>query len=691
MKQQLIDYWSYSSMASLLNNPMAFKKTYILKQYDNQTSPSALIGSAGHKALELFHQGMSMEDAIAGGLKLINETSPMGINYGKTGTQEQIVAGYTQGVNFAFAELPTFHELLGVEESITVEIDSLTGGTMPLPAKAKMDIIARNKLGELEVHDWKFVKGYTDPDIDDFKKWLQGMFNYYVIKAKYGEPPARIVYQEIKTTKNRDNTPQRQSYTYEFASAADFATFEKLYNACTTQINLPGFQFLPNPQDFMNGQDTFEIYRQGIMGTEVPVVVPHKTEQVAFAEKRFVPSAQDQVGNEHLTMEERIRLKMQEFVGSVEVQDTFVGPSVTQYTLKVGRGIKMSKVAAMDRDLALALEAKSLRVIAPIPGTSLVGIEVPSAVRQTIELSDKHFHPGTLKLPIGVDVFNETIYGDLDAMPHLLVAGATGAGKSVFLNAVIKTLTAQLTPNQLQLLLVDPKQVEFAPFEGLPHLAQPVVYDNAGAARLLANTVTEMENRYNKLRNKGVRNIAEYNKAGGRMPYRVLILDEFADLMMTDESKAANFELNSKELVESIIDFSQQTYNLNEIEAHIPGRRLSRDKRAEDMKAIKQLRAMILASTESKDPPAEESIIRIAQKARAVGIHLILATQRPSADVVTGLIKANIPTKVAFMTTNRVNSQIILDEPGAEELTGKGDMLYADPGHALQRLQGLYA
>lgn len=670
MSNNLIDYWSYSGMSTLLNNAMAFKKQYILKQYDDETSPSALVGTAGHKALEMYYKGLDQDAAIGEGLKVINEKSDMGINYGKTGTREKILAKYTQGINFAFAELPVFHELLGVEESITTEIESITGEAMPLPAKAKMDIIERNARGELEITDWKFTEKYTDAGIDDFKKWLQAMFNYYVVKAKYGEAPARIQYREIKTSKNSDGTPQMQSYTYEFNSPADFATFEKLYNECTTQINLPGFQFLPNPNDLFNGQITFEIYRQGIMGVEKPVVVPHKAAQVTFADKAFVPSAGDRVENANLSMEERIRLKMQEFVGSVEMQETHEGPSITQYTLKVSRGIKMTKVAALDRDLALALEAHSLRVEAPIPGTGLVGIEVPSAVRRTVNMAENHLRPGTLQLPIGVNVFNEVVYGDLSKMPHLLVAGATGAGKSVFLNVTIEALTKQLSPEELQLVLVDPKQVEFAPFEGLPHLAQPVVYDNKGAALALAETVKEMELRYKALRRRNVRSIDDYNaKPGNKMPYRVVILDEFADLMMTAEKQPVS-SINIKLLIENL------EWAMSEGNGKI---------------TQKAMKAALAETLDDGIAPAEESIIRIAQKARAVGIHLILATQRPSADVVTGLLKANIPTKIAFMTTSKVNSQIVLDQTGAEELTGKGDMLYADPSHSgLQRLQGLY-
>lgn len=672
MNKPLIDHWSYSALLSFLNNPMGFKKTYILKQYDNQRTPSAVVGSAGHKALEMHFQGMTSDDAIAMGMKLIDETSDMGIAYGKTGTRAKIVASYIQAINFAFAELPDFYELVGVEESITTEMDSLAGGKFALPGKAKMDVIARNKLGELEIVDWKFTKGFTDPDEPlNVTKWLQAMFNYYIVKAKYGEAPARMIFQEIKVSKNTDGGPQMKPYVYEFGSTAEFAAFEKLVNQATKQLHLPGYQFLPNPSDMFDGQHVFEIYLQGIMGVEAPMAAPKKLEQTDFVEKRYVESATDQVQNQDLTPEERIRLKFQEFVGAVKMGETHAGPSVTQYTLQVGRGVPMGRIARIASDLQSVLKARTLRLETPIPGTNLVGIEVPSAERRVIELSANHMKPGTLQIPIGVNVMNETIYKDLHDMPHLLIAGATGAGKSVMLNVIINSLTTQLTPDQLELILVDPKQVEFAPFEQLPHLVQPVVYDNRGASEVLAAAVEEMEKRYKQLRRRNVRNIKDYNaKSGAHMPYRVIVLDEFADLMMSVDKQPVG-SIDIKALVENLK--SEMAMGSGKV----------------TQKAVK---AAIDYTLDDGIVPAQESIIRIAQKARAVGIHLILATQRPSADVVTGLIRANIPTKIAFMTSSRVNSQIILDEPGAEELTGKGDMLFDDPAvQGLQRLQGFYS
>jgi len=687
-----IDYWSYSSMSALLSNPLNFKKKYILKVYDDAMSPSGVVGTACHKVAEAyFGNGKSTDEAIQVGYDYIDSVSESEIDYGKTGSREKILTEFKQAIGFFFEELPVFHEILGVEVSITTEITGVDGNVLPLPAKAKIDLIARNKLTEIEVIDWKFSRGYTDPDVTDFSKFLQAMFDYHIVKEKYGEAPARVIFRECKISKNKNNEPQIQDYVIDFKEDTlygDFATFYKLYNEVTKYISSPTSIYLPNPNDYFNGQNSFDAFRLGIIGTEAPVAVKHKVAQKTFVDKNYVPSANDRVENQALTDEEKIRLKLQEFAMPVSMEETFVGASVTKYTLKPSRGIAMSKIARVGNDIALALGAESVRIEAPIRGTNLVGIEVPSKNRKRIDLAKNHFKKGTLSIPIGVDVFGKVHYKDLGDMPHLLIAGQTGSGKSVMLNVILTALTEQMSPENLKLILIDPKQVELTFFDDAPHLMRPVVTNPYEATDVLDEVVKLMEERYVELKKAKVRSIEDYK---GNMPRVVVVIDEFADLMMTVENKAQMFALNTPELVNSIIDFSQQSYDLNEVLAHRKGVRLTKQKRGEDMEAIKHLRALVDSAAESTVPPAETSIIRIAQKARAVGIHLVLATQRPSADVVTGLIKANVPTKIAFATTSEVNSRIILDESGAEELIGKGDMLFQDPNSRdLKRLQGLY-
>lgn len=656
MHDSVIDFWSYSSMTTMLRNPLAFKKKYILKVYDDLDSPSSILGKAGHKALEEYYKGKEIHEAIEAGLDLINNTSDSGVDWGKTGSRAKLIESYNQAINFYFEELPKYHEILGVEQGITTKCPTIDGQELPLPLKSFSDLIVRNERGEIEIVDHKFVRSYTDGDVDDFSHFVQAMFNFHTVWAEYGEKPARMIFNECKVSKNRDNTPQIQPYTMEFGDhMADFAVFYKLFNSCTKLVNIPDMVFLPNPNDIFDGQNTFEVFRSGVISVDRPVAVKHKTEQKTFVEKQFVPSAFDKVENENLSDEERIRLKLQEFGIAVEMKDTHVGPSVTQYTFKPSKGVSMSKIAKMGEDLAIALEAENVRIEAPIRGTSLVGVETPSKVRKTVELATQHYRKGTLQVPIGVDVYGEVHYKDLADMPHLLIAGATGSGKSVMLNVLIKAITEQMTAKELDLVLIDPKRVELSHFADRKHVKGEIIYEVEEAVTELESLVELMEERYKTLQAAGVRNISDYK---GQMSKVVVVIDEFADLMQSGGK-------TKKDAVKAEIT--------------------ERDERG---KPIMKYRKEV----EAERPSAESLIVKLAQKARAVGIHLVLATQRPSADVVTGLLKANIPTKIAFSTTSQVNSKVILDEVGAEELTGKGDMLFADPhARGLKRLQGLYA
>ena len=312
------------------------------------------------------------------------------------------------------------------------------------------------------------------------------------------------------------------------------------------------------------------------------------------------------------------------------------GPAVTQFEIQPGPGVQVKRITALQNDLSLALAAAPLRIEAPIPGKSAVGIEVPNkaaslvTIREVIETAAFREGTNVLALGLGNDVSGQSIVADLTRMPHLLIAGATGQGKSVCINALITSLLFQVTPDHLRLLLIDPKRVELTGFNGLPHLALPVLVESHQAAAALRWAVAEMDRRYKLFSAEGVRNIAAYNdkaaqKLARPLPYVVIVIDELADLMMVAAGEI------------------------------------------------------------------EELICRIAQLARAVGIHLIIATQRPSTDIITGLIKANIPSRIAFAVGSQVDSRVILDAGGAEKLLGRGDMLYqpVDAGKPT-RIQGAF-
>jgi S-DNA-T family DNA segregation ATPase FtsK/SpoIIIE len=357
------------------------------------------------------------------------------------------------------------------------------------------------------------------------------------------------------------------------------------------------------------------------------------------------PAVEDIAQDDSLLQEnaKKIREKLRQFGLDVEMHEVHVGPTVIQYTLRPHEGIKLSKITSLKSDLALALAAKSIRIEAPIPGKSLVGIEVPNDHRSLVHLREilesKEFEEikSLLRLPLGRDVAGKPVCGALDAMPHLLVAGATGSGKSVGMNTFLVSLLYQNAPSDLRMILIDPKRVELNTYNGIPHLLTPVITDPEKAAIALRWAVQEMNRRYQKLAEFRHRDIGEFNtcmenheegrelSGHDKMPSIIIVIDELADLMM-----AAGKEV-------------------------------------------------------------EASICRIAQMARAVGMHLIVATQRPSVDVITGLIKANIPTRIAFAVSSSVDSRTIIDGAGAEDLLGKGDMLYmgGDMSKPL-RIQGIF-
>ncbi|HEY8992671.1 MAG TPA: DNA translocase FtsK 4TM domain-containing protein [Candidatus Microsaccharimonas sp.] len=347
-----------------------------------------------------------------------------------------------------------------------------------------------------------------------------------------------------------------------------------------------------------------------------------------------------------------IKDTLSEFNIDVDMEGANIGPKVTQYTLKPPSGVKLTRITQLETNIALNLAAQSLRIEAPIPGQKAVGIEVPNRKAADVRLHSILTSPQwkldtePLKFAIGKDISGQATLGDLNKMPHLLIAGQTGSGKSVMINTLLTSLLYHNSPSEMKLILVDPKQVEMAPYEDIPHLLTPVINEPEKTISALKWAVNEMERRYKLLASHKVRDIATYNtmiRSGskkiiiadengipqehtdGAMPYIVIVIDELADLMMV----------------------------------------ASRD--------------------------VEALIVRLAQKARAIGIHLVLATQRPSVDVITGLIKANVPARIAFTVASQVDSRTILDQVGAEKLLGQGDMLMLTPSMSKpKRIQGAW-
>ena len=337
-----------------------------------------------------------------------------------------------------------------------------------------------------------------------------------------------------------------------------------------------------------------------------------------------------------LATAERLRKTLYSFGVSAKVENVSVGPAITRYELAPAEGVRVSKIANLADDIALSLEAESIRIEAPIPGKHTVGIEVPNKVKSMVPLRDiidsKEFKDSKSKLAfaLGTDVAGNTVITDIAKMPHLLIAGATGSGKSVCINTMVTSIIYKAKPSEVKLLMIDPKVVELSVYNGIPHLLIPVVTDPKKAAGALSWAVQEMVDRYSKFADKKVRDIKGYNELAEKegeqkLPQIVIIIDELADLMMV---------------------------------------------------AAKEV---------------EDAICRLAQMARAAGMHLVIATQRPSVDVITGIIKANIPSRIAFAVSSQVDSRTILDGSGAEKLLGKGDMLFYPSGAPKPtRLQGAF-
>jgi S-DNA-T family DNA segregation ATPase FtsK/SpoIIIE len=335
--------------------------------------------------------------------------------------------------------------------------------------------------------------------------------------------------------------------------------------------------------------------------------------------------------------------KLEDFGVMGKVVAVSPGPVITTFEYEPASGVKINKIVTLTDDLALALRAISIRIVAPIPGKAAVGIEIPNPVREMVRFKEivvsGTFIKSKSKLPLclGKDIVGNPVVAELERMPHLLIAGATGTGKSVALNAMICSFLYKSNPDEVKLIIVDPKRIELSTYDGIPHLITPVVTEVKKATNALFWAVQEMEQRYKLLSERKARNVAQYNQKIGKMesppsddgpkklPYIVIVIDELADLMLA----------------------------------------ASRD--------------------------VELALTRLAQMARAAGIHLILATQRPSVDVLTGIIKANFPTRLSFQVSSKTDSRTIIDTNGAENLLGSGDMLFLPPGTAkLQRIHGAY-
>jgi S-DNA-T family DNA segregation ATPase FtsK/SpoIIIE len=413
----------------------------------------------------------------------------------------------------------------------------------------------------------------------------------------------------------------------------------------------------PHIVDHREGMKQGEPLQESFAFSEATTAGPYLRPDASIFQEP--PSGSRNWDRDSLVMNSRIlEKKLQDFGVKGRVVTVHPGPVITMYEFEPAPGVKVNRITSLSDDLALALRALSIRIIAPIPGKPVVGIEVPNAEREVVYIRDLiesrslRSDASMLTLPLGKDIFGNPVEADLGAMPHLLVAGATGTGKSVFLNSLLCSILVRATPDEVKFLLVDPKLLELSTYEGIPHLIADVVTNPKRAAAALRGVVIKMEERYQMMAALGVRDITQFNRR-------------------IDEEIAAG----------------NKSFRLRPRPGEEEGCEIAYRRLPYILVVIDELADLMVVSARD----VEESLQRLAQMARAAGIHLVLATQRPSVDVLTGIIKANFPARISFQVSSRIDSRTILDQSGADQLLGQGDMLFLPPGTSkLQRLHGSF-
>ena len=594
---------SHSAIMCFLNNQIQFKKRYIAKVYDEPSSPALVVGKAMHKMIEERLKGQSIEVAIQSGLQEIENIADYEIDYGKTGSREKIIDQYQKLSTIVINELPTYDDILAIEDRVECE---LSIRNKKIPMKGYIDVV-RDFGDALEIIDWKSVTSYSDEDIENWAYLIQSWIYVQLIEFKYKKPVSRVVFKEIKKTINRDGMPQIKDYVLDrhgIEEAND--VIGRVVKAVSDYVDNPNATYFPNPRDMMNGAQSMHIVAQ-MEGITVRTV--HTTER----REKFAPVntvVAEDIADDSGSEAERIMAKLVEFGVGGRIDEVVKSSTVDTYLLKPNRGVKMSKIATMGDDLSLALGSDAVRVIAPVYGTKTVGIEVPH--EQSFPTLDGK--GSSHQIPIGVDTMNNVIYDDIAKMPHMLIGGQTGSGKSVFIRNIIQSL------NNCEVDIIDMKGLDF------DDLGKNIISEVGESLELIRHLVGLMDDRYKNKRANAKR--------------RVLIIDEYADLIMqTGKEIRTRVDGYKKDGEPKIKQYTYDTRN-----------------------------------------ELESNLARILQKGRAANINVIIATQRPSADIVAPIIKANCPVKACLRVATAKNSEIILDESGGERLLGKGDMLYLGSG-----------
>lgn len=635
-----VPHYSYSSLTKFGSDPFMFKVNYINgDQIETTSSPTNVLGRTMHKALETYlggnpdvpvpaDDGEAIKVAHKTALEYLNGYSDGFIEYNTTvesrAKLEERFAfaffGYIKEFNYK----KFVKEIVLVEKMLKHKVE-VNGKVLPVPLKGSADLVYRDHKDRLIIRDHKFTSRYSDPEAIDGAKLIQAAFNYFLVAAETGETPYSMVYAEFKITPNKDGSPQMREFEIVFGEHPLVFEFFYRYYYDVTDALLGKQVFVPNVYAMYDKEVSILAYIHRLDEDEAreKAFKANKVDNITdFLKRRIMKDGSmkkyletvatkfvsaETLNYKSMTTEEKIKMKLAEHGLAVEFHSKVQGNSVELYRYEPSIGLKMSKIMAYVKDIEQVVEKSGIRVLAPIPNSGLVGFEVP--------LENRTFPTAPqsqgFKLAIGQTVMGEPRMFDVRQAPHMLVAGSSGSGKSVFLNAVINQL---LTIPNVELHLFDPKQVELFTYEGHEKVVEYQSH-HAAIATSLEGLVEVMEERYKDMKAAGKRNIEQMSA----MPYKFVIIDEFADLGM-------------KTTIGSLIQL-------------------------------------------------------LAQKGRACGIHLIIATQRASTHVISGDIKVNFPTRVVFRMSKSIDSRVMLDEDGAEKLLGKGDMLFASDA-GIERLQG---
>ena len=657
------------------------------------TNVSAVLGSACHKAMQAYlggnedrptpaDEGEAIKFGHEIGLEYLEKYSDGFIDYNThIPSREKLMEKYAFcyfGYIKEYGIQKEAASMVIIEKALkhTIEVD---GKLLPVPLKGYPDLVYRDKKGRLCIDDHKFTSRYSPEDEIDGEKLIQAVFLFLLVAAELGELPYQVTFREFKVTPNADKSPQTKPFRMIYEKIPEaFELFYRYYEDVTNAL-LGNQVFVPNLKAMFDKEvsilayihrlDVDEERAKKLKEMKVDNITDflkqkiQKTgsmkqymEQIA---KKFISA--NTLNYKEMKIEDRIKMKLAEHGLGVEFDSMIEGPSVTLYRYEPSIGLKMSKIEAYAKDIEQVVQISGIRILAPIPDSGLVGFEVPK--------KERSFPSGVpanngFEIALGQTITGDIAYLDIRQAPHVLVAGASGSGKSVWLNATIPQLA-----NLGDLHLFDPKIVELSQFAGI---AKEYETEADKINTSLNNLVIEMEDRYKALAKLGKKNVE-----GTGIGYKFVIIDEFGDIAVQNPTGYSYWVMCDEHR-------KWDERHGGELTTLLATKRKLRVREQEIVDNV-----LFCNSCEKHVVPAfEDSLLRLAAKGRAAGIHLIVATQSPRADIINGKIKANFPTKVVFRTSKAVDSIVVIDEPGAEKLLGKGDMLYSAPDGSLQRLQG---